>query len=273
MREQAGAFEQTRRSKYIARATKWGEAALAHTRTIDLVGIDAESEAVLLKLEEAMPNVEVVRIARSIGFETRAQPIPVPGSPHLIMSADCWDSDQYRPLTVPVNVRSVTMFINIPRRRSGENGITSDERRRRDRRSCFDSFLLRHVQNITVVFRPVDPPLEIGSSGTLCALDWRCGLETLVIGGRYTFVNVTEETYPAIATSSDEQDIVDGDYEAAFMRQLERSADLEYRLQYLRRQMTEGPAEVVRRGVRVLGMEAWMAEASKDDQEACRSFW
>jgi CxxC motif-containing protein len=88
----------------------------------------------------------------------------------------------------------------------------------------------------------------------------------LLSGRRYTFVNISEATHRVVGVK--DRQGTDGAYEAAFMSALEESVLNEP----LRRESPEMLRDLVRRGVRVLSLDEWMAEASKEDREAYIDF-
>ncbi|BEJ13970.1 hypothetical protein CspHIS471_0311440 [Cutaneotrichosporon sp. HIS471] len=91
---------------------------------------------------------------------------------------------------------------------------------------------------------------------------------------RITFVNICKDTQLAVGLELEDDQGANGGYEAAFMRALEQCAIRQFEpLHFPAVDPTVDPVELLHRCVRVLSMEDWMAETSKDDREACLTFW
>lgn len=257
LHEQEEAAERKRRRPHTARAAEWCEAALVHTRAIDLLGFAPNDIPVLLSLEKQLPNLEVVRFTRSL-----VQRLPLPESPHIITSINTWGVGRFYTHNPTDTARTLTMFVNV---HAGCNSFSAYV-------GCPPLGRLRHI---TVVFRAVPATACTDSApqvilGRLGILRWHHGVEALRTGVRFTYVNISKETQSAVGMKLDDDQGAEGGYEAAFMRALEHDALQAHQLQPY---MTDEQLELVRRGVRVLSMGEWMAEACADDREACSDFW
>ncbi|KLT44573.1 hypothetical protein CC85DRAFT_283508 [Cutaneotrichosporon oleaginosum] len=249
-----GAAEEAGRSAHAAGAVEWCHAALVHTHTLDLVGFRIENALWLVDMQKHMPNLKVVRVARSVGFHLTG--LSVPDSQHLILSVDTWDSQKHLPVHVTNSIHTATIFVNV---HAGRYYHCPEP--------AVNSIHFRRGQDTTVVFRAIRADQTPYDPGEVCSvLSWRHGLVGMGDGGRVTFVNVSEETHRALGIVPSDEDVPDK-YHSAFMRMLETSQA--GRLQ----RSSVDVADIVRSCVRLLGMDEWMAEASEHDREACLSFW
>ncbi|BEI83107.1 hypothetical protein CcaverHIS002_0309750 [Cutaneotrichosporon cavernicola] len=249
--------ERERRSKLTARARDWCLAALAHTRAFDLHGFNAKVLPMFYALEKHTGNVEVVRVANDCGL--RSTDWPGESAHHLITSIDVrtpWPHFAPQP---SYSMRTMTLFIDVPARRKSAARV-----------HCYDPSMC--VSDITVVLRAVpatSPPLH-GPLQEFGVLLWSGRVYECATEPRITFVNISKDTQFAVGLELEDDQGANGGYEAAFMRALEQCAIRQFEPLHF---PAVDPVEVLHRCVRVLSMEDWMAEASKDDREACLTFW
>lgn len=242
--------ELERRKKFVPRATQWCEAAIAHTRVLDLTRDLWGDSHVFWTFSKLMTNLVVVRSPCGV----RGQ-LCTPKALHLIMSTGAWDDGHLSSWVhnYGAQIQNTTLFVNVEAGRSNRRTKAQYERY-----PC--------PGDITVVFRPI-PAARPGTRSTPGHLRWdTVSIRTLLSGGRYTFVNISEATHRVVGVK--DRQGTDGAYEAAFMSALEESVLSES----TGRESPEGLRDLVRRGVRVLSLDQWMVEATKEDREAYVDF-
>jgi hypothetical protein len=215
------------------------------------------------------PGVKVVRVTANGGALGGLHHLP--SLRHVIAAGDrCiwWNLP-----SPPDSVRTMTLLINI---HAGSGRLA--------RPSYSGKF--RHVRHITVVLRAVPslplPTAEVqGWDEDVALLHW-VRLPNLRMGCKYTFVNVTEETKhahgldPGFGSATDALILGLWQHFMVLNKGLPPVAPdstLNVDDYWAVPKLLEGDFELLERGVRVLSMGEWRAEASQDDLDASVDFW
>jgi hypothetical protein len=177
------------------------------------------------------------------------------------MTINAWKSDGFYLPWPKTPLQSMTLLANVHKGRRVLSNL-----------QAYGSWP-HQVHHIAVVFRAV-PEADLtdtrGPSQSPRAITEWAIMNHWEQDGLWTFVNISEETEDAVGIKCETDETI----EEAFHRAFENSWRASWEARFPHRWPNlEEDVRLLRKNVRVLSMEEWMAEASYDDREACLHFW